>query len=116
MENSKGDYVVDRVDAEDYEPDIIDGNQVGEFHQLEPTGGSAEKLDASLWRSDPGRYDYLFAGEEAFHVVEGAATVELPDTGETVELRAGDVAYFSAGTRSVWTITEAFKKFTVIAN
>jgi uncharacterized cupin superfamily protein len=41
--------------------------------------------------------------------------VELLDTGETIELRAGDIAYFSAGTRSVWTITEPFKKFTVIA-
>jgi uncharacterized cupin superfamily protein len=116
MESAKGGYVVDRVDAEDYEPDIIEGAQVGEFHQIQPKGGSAEKLDASLWRSDPGKYCYLFAGEEAFHVVEGAATVELPDTGERIELRAGDVAFFTAGTRSVWTITEPFKKFTVIAN
>jgi uncharacterized cupin superfamily protein len=116
MESAKGEYVVDRVNAESYEPDIINGAQVGEFHQIEPTGGRADKLDASLWRSDPATYDYLFEGDEAFHVVEGAATVELPDTGESVELRTGDVAYFSAGTRSVWKITEPFKKFTVIAN
>ena len=87
MESTKADYVVDRVDAERYEPEIIDGTQVGEVHQIEPTGNSAEKLDASLWRSDPATYDYLFEGDEAFHVVEGAATVELPDTGETIELR-----------------------------
>ena len=67
-------------------------------------------------RSDPATYDYLFEGDEAFHVLEGAATVELPDTGESIELRTGDVAYFSAGTRSIWKITEPFKKFTVIAN
>ena len=42
--------------------------------------------------------------------------MKLPDTGETVDLRVGDVAYFSAGTRSIWTITEPFKKFTVISN
>jgi uncharacterized protein len=116
MESANAEYVVDRVDAEGYEPDIIDGTQVGEFHQIEPTGSSADKLDACLWRSDPATYDYLFSGDEAFHVVEGAATVELPDTGEKIELRAGDVAYFSAGTRSIWTITQPFKKFTVIAN
>ena len=104
--------MVDRVDAEGYEPDIIDGTQVGEFHQIEP----ADKLDACLWRSDPATYDYLFEGDEAFHVIEGEATVELPDTGERIELKVGDVAYFSAGTRSVWTITQPFKKFTVIAN
>ncbi len=107
-------YAVDRVDADGYEPDVIDGSQVGEFHQIEP-GGSADKLDASLWRSDPATYDYLFENDEAFHVIEGAATVDLLDSGERVELRTGDVAYFNAGTRSIWTITEPFKKFTVIA-
>ncbi|OLE38364.1 MAG: hypothetical protein AUG48_01940 [Actinobacteria bacterium 13_1_20CM_3_68_9] len=116
METAKAEYVVDRADAEGYEPDIIDGTRVGEFHQIEPTGGSADKLDACLWRSEPATYDYLFKGDEAFHVVEGAATVELPETGEKIELRAGDVAYFGAGTRSIWTITQPFKKFTVIAN
>ena len=108
-------YVVDRVDAEGFEPDIIDGAQVGESHRVEPDRSADDRLDASIWRSDPATYDYLFGGDEAFHVLEGAATIELPDTGETIEVRAGDVAYFSAGTRSVWTITEPFKKFTVIA-
>ena len=116
MESAKAEYVVDRVNAEAYEPEIIDGTQVGEVHRIEPTGNSGHKLDASLWRSDPATYDYLFQGDEAFHVVEGAATVELPETGETIELRAGDVAYFAAGTRSIWTITQPFKKFVVIAN
>jgi uncharacterized cupin superfamily protein len=116
MASAKAEYVVDRVDAEGYEPDIIAGTQVGEFHQIEPMKGSPGKLDASLWRSDPATYDYLFDGDEAFHVVEGAATVDLLDTGERIELRAGDVAYFKAGTRSVWTITQPFKKFTVIAD
>jgi uncharacterized cupin superfamily protein len=49
-------------------------------------------------------------------VLRGAATVDLPDTCESIELRPGAVAYFRAGTRSVWTITRPFKKFTVISN
>jgi uncharacterized cupin superfamily protein len=115
MESATAKYVVDRVDAEGYEPDIVDGAQVGEFRGLELTGGSANELDVGLWRSDPATYDYLFASDEAFHVVAGAATIELPDTGERIELRVGDIAYFSAGTRSVWTITEPFKKFVVMS-
>jgi uncharacterized cupin superfamily protein len=115
MEGTKAEYVVDRVDAEGFEPDMIDGTQVGEFHQIEPGGPSADKLDVGIWRSDPATYDYLFEGDEAFHVIEGAATIELPDTGERIEVRVGDVAYFRAGTRSVWTITEPFKKFVAIA-
>jgi uncharacterized cupin superfamily protein len=113
MESARAQYAVDRVEAEGYEPDLIDGAQVGEFHQIEPLG-SADKLDVCLWRADPATYDYLFESDEAFHVVEGAATVELPDSGERVDLR--DVAYFRGGTRSIWTITQPFKKFTVIAN
>src|SRR6185312_9456855 len=101
---------------EDYEPDMIDGIQVGEFRELVLHGKSVNGLDVGLWRSAPATYDYLFESDEAFHVIEGATTIELPDTGERIELRAGDVAYFSAGTRSVWTITEPFKKFVVIAN
>jgi uncharacterized cupin superfamily protein len=116
MHSAKSDYAVDRVDAGGYEPDIVDGVPVGEFHQIEPTAGSAKKLDVCLWRSDPATYDYLFEGDEAFHVLDGTATVDLPDAEETIELGAGDVAYFSAGTRSIWTITQPFKKFTVIAN
>jgi|tagenome__1003787_1003787.scaffolds.fasta_scaffold20972352_2 uncharacterized cupin superfamily protein len=108
-------FVVDRSDAEGYEPDMIDGIQVGEFHELAPHGNSANGLDAGLWRSDPATYDYFFASDEAFHVVEGAATIELPDTGERIEVRTGDIAYFSAGTRSIWKITEPFKKFVVMA-
>jgi uncharacterized cupin superfamily protein len=115
MDKTRAQYAVDRVDAEGYEPDVIDGAQVGEFHQIEPVH-SADKLDVCLWRAIPATYDYLFESDEAFHVVEGAATVELPDTGERIELRAGDIGYFRAGTRSIWTITQSLKKFTVIAN
>jgi uncharacterized cupin superfamily protein len=115
MESATAKYVVDRIDADGYEPDIIDGSQVGEFHGLEPTGASANTLEVGLWRSDPATYDYLFETDEAFHVVAGAATIELPETGERIEVRVGDMAYFSAGTRSVWTITEPFKKFVVMS-
>jgi uncharacterized cupin superfamily protein len=93
MESARAQYAVDRVDAEGYEPDVIDEAQVGEFHQIEPVD-SADKLDVCLWRAGPATYDYLFESDEAFHVVEGAATVELPDTGEKIDLRPGEVGYF----------------------
>ena len=66
-------YGVDRIDADGYDPDIVDGAVVGEFHQLEPSGSTAAALDACVWRSDPATYDYLFEKDEAFLVVEGAA-------------------------------------------
>lgn len=43
-------------------------------------------------------------------------SIELAETGERVELSAGDVASFPKGTRSTWSFTEPFKKFTVVSN
>ena len=81
-------YAVDRIDdAVGYEPLIIAGTQVGENHQIEPRGYGESRLDVALWRSGPGTYDYLFEGDEAFHVVEGTATVTLTGSGETIELQ-----------------------------
>jgi uncharacterized cupin superfamily protein len=107
-------YVIERTDARGYDPFLIDGIQVGEYRRLTPASPPADILDAGFWQSEPATYDYFFASDEAFHVLEGVVVIELPDTGESLELRAGDVAYFKAGTRSVWTIKERFKKFVVV--
>jgi len=93
---------------------MIGGAQVGEYRQLGTDGGVADTLDAGLWRSEPATYDYFLATDEVFYVLEGAVTLELPDRGETLELRAGDIGYFKARTRSACTITERFKKFVAV--
>jgi uncharacterized cupin superfamily protein len=109
-------YVIDRADSTEYEPMLVDGEQVGEARSLRVEGSHGNAHEACLWRTDaPARYEYLFTGDESFHVLEGSVSIELIDTGERVQLTAGDVASFDAGTRSVWTFTEPFKKFTVIS-
>jgi uncharacterized cupin superfamily protein len=113
MTADKG-YVVERADATGYEPFIHQGVNVGEMRALTVEGSSGGALDAGLWRSEPATHDYFFADDETFLVLEGSATIELPDTGETIEVTAGDMAYFVSGTRSVWTITQRFKKFVVV--
>jgi len=116
MADSEGSYVVDRMDSNDFEPLMIEGARVGEAHWLRSDGSHGNPHEACLWRTDaPARYDYLFTGDESFCVLEGSVTIELPDTGEQVELKAGDMASFDKGTRSVWRFTEPFKKFTVIS-
>jgi uncharacterized cupin superfamily protein len=108
-------HVRDRIDAEPFEPFMVGDEQAGEVRWLRTEGSAGNALAAGLWRSEPATYDYVFPGDETFHVLEGAVTIELPETGETVELGAGDVASFDAGTRSVWRITKPFLKFTVVA-
>jgi uncharacterized cupin superfamily protein len=106
-------YALDHRDAEEYEPDIVDGIQIGEFRQVETAADNA--LEAGLWRSDPSVGDYVFEVDEVFLVLEGSVEIDLPDTGETISMSAGDIGYFDAGTRSVWRIGEPFKKFVVLA-
>ena len=110
-------YVVHRATAIEYQPLLIDDEQVGEAHQLRAEGSHGNEHEACLWRTDaPARYDYFFDGDESFYVLEGSVSIDLPETGERVDLKAGDAASFAKGTRSVWTFSEPFKKFTVISN
>jgi uncharacterized cupin superfamily protein len=60
-------------------------------------------------------FDYTFPGDESFLLVSGAVRIKLEDTGETVNLEAGDVASFPKGTRSVWTVVKPLVKFTVVS-
>lgn len=116
MDAGKHPYIIDRADSTEYEPMLIDGVQVGEARWLRGEGSRGNAHEACLWRTDaPASYEYLFTGDESFFVLEGSVSIELTDTGERVLLRAGDVASFDGGTRSVWTFTEPFKKFTVIS-
>jgi uncharacterized cupin superfamily protein len=108
-------HATDRVDAAAYEPFMVGDEQAGEVRWLRTEGSAGNALAAGLWRSEPATYDYVFPGDETFHVLQGAVTIELPDGGDPVELRAGDVASFDAGTRSLWRVTEPFVKFTVVA-
>ena len=110
-------YVTNRADSTDFEPMMVDGEQVGEAHWLRREGSHGNSHEACLWRTDaPASYEYVFTGDESFLVLEGSVSIELPDSGEQVSLTAGDIATFSAGTQSVWTFTEPFKKFTVISD
>ncbi|HEY7003431.1 MAG TPA: cupin domain-containing protein [Gaiellaceae bacterium] len=113
MATTQKPYALDHRDAEEYEPDVVDGGQIGEFRQV---GTAAENaLEAGLWRSGPSTVDYLFEFDEVFLILEGSVEIDLPDTEETIPMSAGDIGYFDAGTRSVWRFTEPFKKFVVLA-
>ena len=113
MPESDASYRLDRVDSSEYEPFVVDGQAVGEIRWLPSPDRAGAKLEVGLWRSDPATYDYFFVTDETFCVLEGAVTIELSETGERLELTQGDTAYFREGTRSVWTITQPFKKFVI---
>ena len=59
---------VQRADAGGYGPFIHQGAQVGEIRAL--SAGSDGALEVGVWRSGPATYDYFFADDEAFGVLE----------------------------------------------
>ncbi len=104
------------VGAEAWEPCVTsDGRTIGEAEWLRRRAAGGWSHTAMLWRCDPMSFDYEFPGDESFLVLSGSVRIELKDGDETIELRTGDVASFPKGTRSVWTIVEPLKKFTVVS-
>jgi uncharacterized cupin superfamily protein len=103
------------VGSETWEPCVTsDGRTLGEAEWLRRRSEGAFSHTAMLWRCDPMSFEYSFAGDESFLIISGRVRIELKDSGGTLDLRAGDVASFHKGTRSVWTIVERLEKFTVI--
>ncbi len=62
-----------------------------------------------IWDCTPGTFRWDWNYDETVMVVSGRATVAV-DGGGRVDLGPGDMAFFSSGTRSVWTIHEPFRK------
>ena len=61
-----------------------------------------------IWECTPGVFDYVHTDETGC-VVDGRVTV-TPEGGEPMELRPGDVFFFSEGSRTRWEVHETVRK------
>jgi uncharacterized cupin superfamily protein len=97
-----------------YRPFIVEGEPTGELSEID--GGDGVR--AGVFRVTEGGYPdrtpipYLFETDEYIWVIEGEVQVETAD-GELLTLKAGDSAYFRAGSESTWTFHAPFRKFSV---
>jgi uncharacterized cupin superfamily protein len=105
---------VSDVAADNYEPFMVEGQQVGSVHWLRTESGGDGQLFAGLWTCEPRVIPYVFGGDETMHVLEGAAHIDLGG-GESLELKPGSIASFRKGQVATWTITKPFKKFFVVS-
>ncbi|MFD2757804.1 cupin domain-containing protein [Gulosibacter faecalis] len=88
----------------------------GEISIVRDTSYNGNLLVVAFWRVEPAvspLYD-IPLGDESGYVIRGSATIELLDTGETLELAAGDLYTFRKNTLTRWTIHEPFLKFVVV--
>jgi uncharacterized cupin superfamily protein len=88
----------------------------GEAAIIRAGSTSGHPLVVAYWRSQPATsplYDVPLGDESGF-VVEGRASVELVESGEVIEMRAGQSYTLGKGTLTRWTIHEPFVKFVVV--
>jgi uncharacterized cupin superfamily protein len=105
---------VSNIATQNYEPFISAGQPFGEVHWLRTESGGAGCLFTGLWKHGCATFDYVFPGDETFHLLEGQVSIAIAGC-ETVELRPGDIVSFAKGQSSTWTITQPMKKFFVIS-
>lgn len=65
--------------------------------------------EVGVWEMTPGAMSDT-EGDEVFVVLAGAATIEYLDTGTWTLIGPGDVVHLTAGTRTVWTVTQTLRK------
>lgn len=114
MTTKTAEYARSVITTEDWEPFVVGGEAIGEVHWVRTEGSDGATLAVGLWRSEPQSFPYPFNADETIHALEGELVIDL-ESGEQVTLHPGDVASFTKGTKSTWTVTEPFKKFFVIS-
>jgi uncharacterized protein len=67
------------------------------------------RIVRGVWECTPGTFNWTFSYDETLVVVSGRATVDL-DTGETIELEPGVMAFFGRGHEATWTVHETLRK------
>lgn len=93
-------------------------SRFGEIAILRSSAYDGSLHVTAFWRVEPAvspLYDVPL-GDESGYVIRGSATIELVDSGQQVELEAGDLYSFKKGTLTRWTINESFEKFVVVTD
>jgi uncharacterized protein len=106
---------ISTVDATEFEPFMVGDEPIGTVHWLRQTGAGGDAILAGLWHVPPVTFDFVFPGDETFHVLEGSLSIAVHD-GEVLELSAGSIASIAKGTSVTWNILTPIRKFFVLTN
>ncbi len=89
---------------------IIDGKPVARSRRLAESADGTSSVMA--WTCTPGRFQWHYAVDETVHIISGEVFV-TDEQGRTHRLGPGDMAFFPAGSRSVWEVTKDLRKLAV---
>jgi uncharacterized protein len=86
---------------------IIEGKPVARAKRLAESADGTSSVMA--WSCTPGRFEWHYAVDETVHIISGEVFV-TDDQGKIHRLGPGDMAFFPAGSRSVWQVTKEVRK------
>ncbi len=88
---------------------IKEGNPVAKGTIIAQTAD--KKVSCGQWSCEPGKFEWTFIWDECVQLLEGEVDVTDIATGQTVTLRAGDMASFPLGMKTVWHVKQKVRKF-----
>jgi uncharacterized protein len=89
---------------------IIEGTPQGYARELARSADGTEVVVA--WSCTAGRFNWQYTVDETVHVISGEAFV-TDERGAEHRLGPGDMAFFPAGSRSLWRVPVAVRKLAV---
>lgn len=84
------------------------GTPVATLRGTSPTEKGKEP-DFGIWECSPGKWTRQIKSAEFAHFVAGRCTFHA-ESGQKVEIKAGDALYFPANSMGVWEIHETVRK------
>lgn len=86
---------------------IVSGNPVARMAQHSIANDKAS--NTALWDCTAGTFRWYFGWDETVHILDGEVRV-TSGSGTELVLRAGDIAYFRAGTWATWHVDHYVRK------
>ena len=89
---------------------IIEGNPQARAKRLAESADGTSSVMA--WSCTPGCFEWHYAVDETVHIISGEVLV-TDENGKIHRLGPGDMAFFPAGSHSVWQVTQEVRKVAV---
>ncbi|PAU66592.1 hypothetical protein BZL41_00740 [Pseudomonas sp. PIC25] len=94
--------------------DVISGNPETRMKLLRTVGVKTPHKSVAFFTSHPATFHWRFDNDEAFVLLEGHIAITM-DTGERIEMTAGDAVSIPAGHTGVCEVYAFSRKFTVVS-
>lgn len=95
--------------------DVIEGTPNTQMKLLRTVGVRTPSKAVAFFTSEPSTFHWRFEEDETFVLLEGRLAITL-DTGERVEMVAGDAVSIPAGHTGTCEVFEFSRKFTVVSS